>query len=144
MRIRRESLNQILVKIRDQIELTPTNLNPFPTSPDRQLALTIYRLATACSYTTRSDVFGVSVSSASMFFNKICRVILANIYDTHVKLPSTDSEWEVEIRGYFENSESPCVGAWDGFHEKFSSKLKSYYSLKKKVYSEQFRTCYLQ
>ena len=81
MRIRRDTFNQILVKIRDQIELTPTNLNPFPTSPDRQIALTTYQLATGCSYATLSDVFGVSVSSASMFFNKICRVIVANIYD---------------------------------------------------------------
>ena len=40
MRIRCDTFNQILVKIRDQIELGPTNLNPFPTSPDQQLALT--------------------------------------------------------------------------------------------------------
>ena len=86
MRIRRDTFNQILVKIRDQIELTPTNLNPFPTSPDRQLALIIYRLAPGCSYATLSDVFGVSVSSASMFTNKVWTVIVANIYDTHVKL----------------------------------------------------------
>ena len=86
MRIRRDTFNQILVKIRDQIELTPTNLNPFPKSPDRQLALIIYRLATSCSYATLSDVFGVSVSSASMFSNKVWTVIVANIYDTHVKL----------------------------------------------------------
>ena len=67
MRIRRGTFNQILVKIRDQIELTPTNLNLFPVSADRLLALTIYRLGTGCSYATLSDVFGVSVSSASMF-----------------------------------------------------------------------------
>ena len=59
MGIRRDTFNQILVKIRDQIELTPTNLNPSPTSPDRQLALTIYRLATGCSHAISSDVFGV-------------------------------------------------------------------------------------
>ena len=103
MRIRRDTINQILVQVRDQIELTPTNLNPFPATPDRQLALTIYLLATGCSYATLSDVFGVSVSSASMFFNKICRVFVSNIYDTHVKLLTTDSEWEAEIRGFFEN-----------------------------------------
>ena len=124
IRIRRNTLNQILVKIRDQIEVTPTNLNPFPTSPDRQLALTIYRLATGCSYATLCDVFGVSVSSAIIFFNKICRVIVANIYDAHVKLPTTDSEWEAEIWWFLENYEFPCVGVWDGFHVQVSSKWK--------------------
>ena len=128
MRIRRDTFNQILVKIRDRIELTPTNINLFPTSPDRPLALIIYRLATGCSYATPLDVFGVSVSSATMFFNKICKVIVANLYDTHVKLPTTDSPWEAEIRGFLENYEFPCVGAWDGFRVEVSSKLKSYYS----------------
>ena len=51
MRIRRDTFNQILVKIRDQIELTP-NLIPLPTSSDRQLTLTVCRLATGCSYAT--------------------------------------------------------------------------------------------
>ena len=63
----RDTLNQILVKIRGKTELTPANLNPFPTTLDRQLSLTIYQLATGCSYVTLSDVFGVFVSSTSMF-----------------------------------------------------------------------------
>lgn len=132
MRIQRETFNQILFTIRDQIELQPTNINPFPTSPDRQLALTIYRLSTGCSFAIISDVFGVSVSSASIFFNKVCRVIVAKLYDTYVTLPITDEDWEIEIRGFLENYEFPCVGAFDGFHVHISSKLKSYYSFKKK------------
>ena len=95
MRIRRGRFNQILVTIRDQKELTPANLNPLPTSPDQRLALTVYRLAAGCSYATLSDVLGGFVSFASMFFNKICRVIVANINDTHGTLPTTYSEWEV-------------------------------------------------
>ena len=83
MRIRRGWFNQILVTIRSQHPLTDDSL------------LTVYRLAAGCSYATLSDVLGVSVSSASMFFNKICRVIVANINDTHGTLPTTYSEWEV-------------------------------------------------
>ena len=59
-------------------------------------------------------------------------MILANIYDTNVKLASTDSEWDVEIRLFFENYELTCVAAWDGFRFKVSSKLKSYYGFLKK------------
>ena len=39
-------------------------------------------------------------------------------------LPETEQEWGNEIRGFRENYEFPCIGAWDG--------LKSYYSFKKR------------
>ena len=68
MRINRATCNFILDGIYEDIILTPTNLKPNPTSPDRQLALTIYRLATGCTYSTLSDLFGVSVSAVSKFF----------------------------------------------------------------------------
>ena len=40
MRITRRTFNNIPEKIRDKIELQPTNLKPNPTSTERQLALT--------------------------------------------------------------------------------------------------------
>ena len=62
--------------IYEVIALTHKNLKPNPTSPDRQLSLTINRLAAGCTYSTLSDFVGVSVSAASTFFNKICWLIL--------------------------------------------------------------------
>ena len=79
---RKREYDTILVKISDQIELTPTNLSPLPISSDRQRAFTIYRLATGYSYATLSDVFGVSVSSASMFSIKFAEC-LRLIYTTY-------------------------------------------------------------
>ena len=80
-----------------------------------------------------------------MFSNKLCIVIVANIYDTHVKLPTTDSEYEAEIRGFLENYEFTCVGAWDGFHVKVSSKFKSYFSFfKDKISTESSFSCSVQ
>ena len=67
MRINRTTFNFIIDGIYEDIVLTPTNLEPNPTSPDRQLALTIYGLATGCTYSTLSDLFGVSVSAASKY-----------------------------------------------------------------------------
>ena len=61
MRINRTTFNFIPDGIYENITLTPTNLKPNPTSPDRQLALTIYRLATGCTYSTLSDLFGICV-----------------------------------------------------------------------------------
>ena len=36
------------------------------------------------------------------------------------------------MKGFIENYEFPCVGAWDGFHVCVSSKLNSFYSFKKR------------
>ena len=130
MQINRTIFNFILDGIYEDIILTPTNLKPNPTSPDRQLALTIYRLATGCTYSTLSDLFGVSVSAASKFFNKICRLMVVSLYNGYVRLPTTDEEWQNEIRGFLENYEFPCVGAWDGFHVYINSQVKDYFSFK--------------
>ena len=110
------------MQIHDDIVMSPTNLKPLPTPPDRQLAMTLYRFATRCTYSTLSDLFGMSVSGANKFFNKVCRVLVAKLYNSYVYLPSTDPEWEVEVRGFLENYKFPSVGAWDGFHVYISSK----------------------
>ena len=86
--------------------------------------MTLYTFATGCTYSTLSDLFGVSVSAANKVFNKVCRVLVAKLYDRFVYLPSADAEWEAEVRGFLENYEFPCVGAWDVFHVYISSKLK--------------------
>ena len=77
-------------------------------------------------------LFVVSISLASETFNKVCRVLVAASYDQYVTLPKRNEEWESEVKGFIENYEFPCVGAWDGFHAYVSSKLKSFYSFKKR------------
>ena len=74
----------------------------------------------------------MSISLASVTFNKVCRVLVATLYNRYVKLPRTDEEWEAELKGFLENYEFPCVGAWDGFHVYVSSKLKSYFNFKER------------
>ena len=45
LRIKRETFEYIIGEIRLDIKKEPTNLKPNPTSNDRQLAVTLYRLA---------------------------------------------------------------------------------------------------
>ena len=45
-------------------------------------------------------------------------------------MPSTEQEWINEIKGFIENYEFPCIGAWDGFHVYVCSKLKNHYNFK--------------
>ena len=44
----------------------------------------------------------MSVSAASKFFNKICRLMVVSLYDRYVRLPTTDEEWQNEIGGFLE------------------------------------------
>ena len=118
--------------IQPHIKKQATNLNPYPTPPHRQLALTLYRMGHGCSYSTIGDLFGVSIPLAATTFNKVTRVLVATMYDVYVKMPCSDSDWEGELQGFIENYEFPCVGAWDGFHVYVSSKIKSYFSFKKR------------
>ena len=62
------------------------------------------------------DLFGVSESLADKMFNHVVRLLVAGLYDVYVKLPLTEEEWELELCGFIEKREFPCVGAWDVFH----------------------------
>ena len=75
-RVTRETFNIILDHIREDIKKQPINLTPFPTTPEQQLGLTLYRLAHGCSFSTVADLFGVSISLAGNTFNKVTRVLI--------------------------------------------------------------------
>ena len=92
IRINRETFNFVLNGTHDDIVMSPTNLRPFLTPPNRQLAMTLYRFATGCTYSALSDLFGVSVSAANKFFNKVCRVLFVKLYDRFAYLPYADAK----------------------------------------------------
>ena len=118
--------------IREDIKKQPTNLEPFPTTPEQQLGLTLYRLAHGCSFSTVADLFGVSISPAGQTYKKVTRVLVAQIYNTFALLSQNQAGWETEPKNVIENYEFRCVGDWDGFHVYVRSKLKSYFSFKKR------------
>ena len=79
------------------------NLNQHPISVNRQLGLTLCRLGHGFCFTTYSQLFGVSISLASVTFNKVCCVLVATLYSRYVKLSRADEEWEAELKGFLEN-----------------------------------------
>ena len=99
------AFNLIVDVIAPYIFKGPTNLNPEPISVDRQLGLTLYRLGHGVSYSTLSQLFGVSISLASETFNKVCSALVAASYDQYVTLPKTNEEWESEVKGFIESYE---------------------------------------
>ena len=54
------------------------------------------------------------------------------MYIYYSKLPTSEDEWKDELKGFIENYEFPCTGAWDGFHVCISSKLKNFYEFKQR------------
>ena len=54
----------------------------------------------------------MSISLGVATFNKVIRVMITKMYDDYVFLPKTEEEWIRECKGFIENYEFPCVGAW--------------------------------
>ena len=131
-RLTKDNFNIILNRIGASIVKTPTNLVPKPIEPNRQLGLTIYKLAHGCTFTVIGDVFGISESFASQTFNQIVGDLVVNLFHEYVKMPSTEQEWINEIKGFIENYEFPCIGAGDDFHVCVCSKLKNHCNFKHK------------
>ena len=129
--VTRETFEFILETVTDDIAKETTKFKE-PTSPQCQLALTLYRLAHGCSYTTVGDLFGVAPSTACTIFNHVIRCIVQALYDDYVVLPRNEEEWKNELNAFLENWEFPCVGAWDGFHVYISCNLKNFFSFKKR------------
>ena len=131
VRLSRESFLVLLEKMTPFISKEPTLMVPEPIEPHRQLGLTLYRLAHGVSYSTISDLFGVSMSLAERTFNDVTKIFSRELYGEYVKLPNED-EWKKEAIGFIENYHFPCVAAWDGFHVFIGSNLKNHYSFKKR------------
>ena len=105
---------------------------PNPIEDHRQLSLTIYRLARGCSFKVIIDIFGASQSLAIERFNNVIKCMVLTLYDEFVCLPKTEGDWANECKGFIENYEFPCVGAWDGFHVNAACHLKNDFSFKNK------------
>ena len=68
LRISRGTFELLLRTIRPHIEKQQTNWSPYPITPHRQLALTLYRLAHGTSYSTVADLFILCPFYTSTFF----------------------------------------------------------------------------
>jgi len=64
--------------------------------------------------------------------NQVCKILVSTLYDRFVYLPNNRAEWKHELEIFLEDWEFPCIGAWDGFHVFVSTKLKNYFSFKKR------------
>ena len=64
----------------------PTNFVPNPIEEHCQIALTLRHLVQSFSFSTLSNLFGVSISLAERVFNVAIQGIVPHMYDTYVVL----------------------------------------------------------
>ena len=102
VRVTRETFQFILDSISDQIRKDTTKFKE-PTSPDRKLGLTLYRLAHGWSYGTVGYLFGIAPSTACSIFNTVTNVIVQSLHDDLVKLPKNEEEWKKELTSLIED-----------------------------------------
>ena len=130
LRISRTPFEFLVDSVRAYLQKTQTNACSDPIPPQKEFALTLYRLAHGTSYLKTGALFRVSEAKlACVTFNHLvlCRIIAVILDDIYVKLPD---DWKKELTGFIENYSFPCVGMWDVDVE---TKLKSYYSFKKTI-----------
>ena len=89
---------------------------PNPIEDQRQLSLTIYRMAHGCWFKVLTGMFWVSQSLATETFNNVVKCMVFTLYDEFVCLPRTEVDLANECKGFIENYEFPCDEAWNGFY----------------------------
>ena len=100
LRVNKDTFDFILSQIRVHIAKQPTNMKPNLIPPETTLALTMYRLAHGCSFTTLEDLFGWSIATCEKEFNHCCRIIVSCLYDRYVRMPANDDEWKEELKEF--------------------------------------------
>lgn len=82
----------------------------------KQVAITLYWLASSAEYRTIGNLFGVGKSTVCSIVHKVCEAIYEDLLNVYVKFPTGD-ELKNVVRGYEESWGFPnCGGAIDGTH----------------------------
>ena len=90
----------------------------FSTNSRISISNYIRLIAHGYSFSTVGDLFVVLESLANKTFNHVVCMLVARLYDVYVRLPLSEKKWKLELRGFIENYEFPCIGVLDGFHVK--------------------------
>lgn len=81
---------------------------------ERVVACTLFHLGSSGGFRETAQAFGVSKAWCIVNVNSIVRV-LTQLRSTHIKLPATPEEWEIEVSAFHRVQGFPlCCGAIDG------------------------------
>ena len=106
--------NTILICFHIYLQLARSSLQPIPT--EKRVAITVWRLATGCSYRTIQELFGVGRSTACSIVEEVTTAIDVTLRSTYLRPPNHQETVDI-VRGFRDRWSFPqCAGAVDGSH----------------------------
>jgi len=107
----------IVESIKHLISNNINSFRPDVISPEEKVAITLRFLATGDSYQSIKFAFRVSPPEISFIISQVCDAIYSVLGPQHLKVPTTQSEWQVIATQFNELWNFPnCIGALDGKH----------------------------
>uniref|UniRef100_A0A1B0DHP6 Uncharacterized protein n=1 Tax=Phlebotomus papatasi TaxID=29031 RepID=A0A1B0DHP6_PHLPP len=121
-RMSRESFWKLVGLLREDLQHRPNPISTrLPVPPEKQAALTVYRLASCAEYRVVGDVFGIHKSTVCQYFHRVVKCINRKLLVRQIRMPN-----QHECRESAQEFESICslpqiIGAVDGSHIPISS-----------------------
>ncbi|XP_062576941.1 uncharacterized protein LOC134238850 [Saccostrea cucullata] len=114
------------------LELTKNDIskteNPMRStiSAEERLAVTLRYLATGESFRSLGYSFRIAHNTLSSIIPDVCTALFNALKHVHLKVPSSEAEWENIAREFMERWNFPnCLGALDGKHVVLQAPFKS-------------------
>ncbi|XP_023235760.1 protein ANTAGONIST OF LIKE HETEROCHROMATIN PROTEIN 1-like [Centruroides sculpturatus] len=84
---------------------------------EKRVGIAIHVLSNASDYTTIANLYGIGKSTVGKILKEFCDVLCQVLYQQIIKLPSTSSDLDEVVNGFFNQWNFPDVfGCLDGIH----------------------------
>ena len=117
MRMKHEDFLIILSHIEKDITPHQVSGSNSVISPKARLTLALRFLATGETFRSLAFQFRISRPAISYIVTSVCQAIIKNMEPLYLKVPSTEEEWLVIAKKFYDRWQFPnCIGAIDGKH----------------------------
>ncbi len=102
-----------------------------------QVACTLYYLSDKGRLRKTANAFGISRQVVSKIVRKVCRAITLHLGPKYIKLPATEEEVQILVKGFYQAHGFPqCLRAIDGTHIDIKHQLDRLHEPKESFFSE--------
>lgn len=116
-RVSKVLFHSICDSLRHQLEPLPNFLTTKkPCSVEKQVGMTLYKLASCCEYRTVGDVFGVHKSTVHRHFYRVIKAINSNLMKEFIKMPGEEASEAISNRFKAICGIPQIIGCIDGSH----------------------------
>lgn len=116
-RVSKELFHSICDALREKLSPLPNFLSTkIPCSVEKQVGMTLYKLASCCEYRAVGDTFGVHKSTVHKYFYRVIKAINSTLMTSFIKMPNEEDCKRISRR--FKNicGIPQIIGCIDGSH----------------------------